>query len=221
MQSYKIYINDKPLILSSTSQVKDFVYDRETTLIARYAGNPKYLLNYIDNLEKGGKYDRILIYHQDLKKLKNDLKSLMKVIKAGGGLVENEFGEVMFIFRRGYWDLPKGKCDAKESRRKAALREVIEETGVQQISQHHLIAKTRHMYREKGTRCLKITKWYHMTAPRQSLVPQAKEQIEEAVWIKPDTFLEKYTPCYRSVQDVVKRHLEGFKKEVMIPKINP
>ena len=50
-------------------------------------------------------------------------------IQAGGGLVENEKGEILFMFRKGKWDLPKGKLDPGESYESCALREVQEETG--------------------------------------------------------------------------------------------
>ena len=47
-----------------------------------------------------------------------------------GGLVVNQYNEVLFIFRKNLWDLPKGKIEFYETLEKAALREVIEETGV-------------------------------------------------------------------------------------------
>jgi len=42
--------------------------------------------------------------------------SLFKIVKAAGGLVKNEAGEWLFIFRRGKWDLPKGKISGPKSR---------------------------------------------------------------------------------------------------------
>ena len=47
-----------------------------------------------------------------------------------GGLILNQYNEVLFIFRKNLWDLPKGKVEFYETLEKAALREVIEETGV-------------------------------------------------------------------------------------------
>ncbi len=38
--------------------------------------------------------------------------------------------EILMIFRRGKWDLPKGKLDKGESLEACALREVEEETGL-------------------------------------------------------------------------------------------
>ncbi len=34
---------------------------------------------------------------------------------AAGGWVMNEFNEVLWIFRLGVWDLPKGKVEKNES----------------------------------------------------------------------------------------------------------
>jgi len=70
----------------------------------------------------------------------------LPVIKAGGGIVTNELGELLMIFRRGKWDLPKGKLDAGETIEECALREVNEETGVQNLELGKLIAITQHEY---------------------------------------------------------------------------
>ena len=51
------------------------------------------------------------------------------LIQAAGGLVVNEKGEVLFMFRRGKWDLPKGKLDPGETLEACALREVEGRNG--------------------------------------------------------------------------------------------
>ena len=45
---------------------------------------------------------------------------------------ENLFSkkEILWIFRRGFWDLPKGKLDEGETIQTCAVREVEEETGI-------------------------------------------------------------------------------------------
>ena len=45
-------------------------------------------------------------------------------IEAAGGIVENSNGEILLIFRRGRWDLPKGHIDAGEEALQAAIREI-------------------------------------------------------------------------------------------------
>ena len=62
-----------------------------------------------------------------------------KQILAAGGLVTNAQGEILWIFRRGFWDLPKGKLDDGETIQSCAIREVEEETGIQNIKLHELL----------------------------------------------------------------------------------
>ena len=55
------------------------------------------------------------------------------MIQAAGGLVNNEKDEILMIFRRGKWDLPKGKLDKGETLEECAVREVEEETGLKKL----------------------------------------------------------------------------------------
>ena len=70
----------------------------------------------------------------------------MKKIIAAGGLVLNEKNELLMIFRRNKWDLPKGKLDEGESIEACALREVKEETGLQKLKLEKFIDITFHDY---------------------------------------------------------------------------
>jgi 8-oxo-dGTP pyrophosphatase MutT (NUDIX family) len=106
------------------------------------------------------------------------------VIQAGGGLVKNDRGEILFMFRRGKWDLPKGKVDPGESLEHCALREVTEETGVGGLTLQKFLLITRHSYEEKGKRLIKETHWWLMTTSGvQTLVPQTEEDITELRWV--------------------------------------
>ncbi|MEK9830598.1 MAG: NUDIX hydrolase, partial [Schleiferiaceae bacterium] len=39
----------------------------------------------------------------------------MKALTAAGGWVKNGRGEVLWIYRLGHWDLPKGKLESGEN----------------------------------------------------------------------------------------------------------
>jgi 8-oxo-dGTP pyrophosphatase MutT (NUDIX family) len=124
-------------------------------------------------------------------------------VQAAGGIMRNENGEVLLIFRRGRWDLPKGKVEAGESIEAAALREVEEETGMKA----EIIGQQRyygyHVYGTYGTPMLKETVWFEMRPlPGQSPHPQAEEQISQAVWVPEAEVTEKFKTSYASLQQL-------------------
>ena len=129
---YVIYINDRPLYLRAADEASPYPDGApETHLTARYSGKRKSLLNYADTLEKGSpKVTSVELVGDALDELWADFCSHYKWIEAAGGIVTHtETGKQLFIFRRGYWDLPKGKVDDEEDHPGAAVREVEEETG--------------------------------------------------------------------------------------------
>ena len=87
-----------------------------------------------------------------------------KKIIAGGGVVVNEKNQVLFIYRRKKWDLPKGKLDPGEDIKACAIREVMEETGIRNLTIGKLIIVTTHSYEEKGLNMQKETHWFEMKA---------------------------------------------------------
>ena len=110
----------------------------------------------------------------------------------------------MAIYRRGSWDLPKGKIDKGESIEAAAIREVQEETGVQQLTLGKPLLTTYHTYRLKsGKRVLKKTYWFVMQTKDLELTPQSEEDIEKAIWIKPKVFLDGRYPMYNTIRNVL------------------
>jgi 8-oxo-dGTP pyrophosphatase MutT (NUDIX family) len=128
-----------------------------------------------------------------------------KTIMAGGGLVKNEKDEILFMFRRGKWDLPKGKLDPGESLEECAIREVREETGVGGLSIVKFLLVTEHEYEERGMWILKESHWYLMKASSQEpLIPQTEEDISELRWIAPDNFNIILQNTYPSIIDVLR-----------------
>jgi 8-oxo-dGTP pyrophosphatase MutT (NUDIX family) len=127
------------------------------------------------------------------------------LIKAGGGLVRNEKGEILFIFRRGKWDLPKGKLDDGETLEQCAVREVAEETGLRDIHLDGALLVTWHTYDESGKHFLKETHWFSMTTRGdQSLTPQAEEQITELKWVGAAGLDAIMKETFPSIVDVIK-----------------
>ncbi len=126
-----------------------------------------------------------------------------ETIHAAGGIVINEENEYLFIFRKGKWDLPKGKLDEGEKTKKAAVREVEEECGISVQELGTRLCKTWHVYEERGQVVFKKTSWYNMKAPKQELIPQLEEGITEARWIAPGDFSVVKANTYPLINDVI------------------
>ncbi len=200
---YKIFINETPLFLTNTEGVLDTWKNDSKTLISNYLGKKKFLHPIIDLLEKSKKYDRVVVYGNDLEKLWQDFQSIYKIIGAAGGVVRNVKNKVLMIFRRNSWDLPKGKIDDGESPEQAAVREIQEETGLNDVKISELIAYTYHTYDMNGKRILKKTWWYAMSTTEITLTPQTSEDIEQAIWVELATFLDAKPTIYGSILDVL------------------
>ena len=124
-------------------------------------------------------------------------------VNAGGGLVANRRGDYLLISRNGLWDLPKGHRDPGEDIRVTALREVQEETGIDQLQLRDLICITDHCYRRDGIWHLKHTWWYDMlyTDPTD-LTPQREEDITKASWVAKSSLPPFLRNTYPSILEV-------------------
>jgi 8-oxo-dGTP pyrophosphatase MutT (NUDIX family) len=214
MQRYKIYINESPLILTQTSDLADETAFERSLIHAVYRGKPKMLMNYIELLEKNKHHDGIIIQADNVDQLWRDFKSLYNYIKAGGGLVLNPFGKVLLIFRRGVWDLPKGKQDPGETLAQTAVREVCEETGLIDLELIERLNNGYHCYLMSKQRTLKRTRWYLMkTNSPDQLVLQKEEGIQDAAWFDPREIPTLNMPMYNNIRDVLIR----FNNEKLLP----
>jgi len=199
---YKIHINETPLILVDIERAGDFV-PADDLLVAPYTGRRKQLLNYVDMLEKSNRFQAVVLHSADLAELWNDFRSHFKLIEAAGGVVRNPEGKVLVIYRRGYWDLPKGKIDPGESPEEAGVREVMEETGIRSADLLFFLMPTYHIYREKGKRVLKHTHWFAMEGDQQELLPEEAEKIDKAEWRALPSFLLEKPKMHANVVDLL------------------
>ena len=205
----KIYYANKPLILTNDSQS----YIKEHPVAAGYllltGAFPRNLRLAFEHL---GKATGLGVMIEDIspQALRYELHKLYKPIDAAGGVVQNEDGHILMIYRRGKWDLPKGKCDDEEDLSACALREVTEETGLQELQLGDKICDTWHIYSQYNQNLLKRTAWYHMTGNGQeTLTPQAEENIQEARWIDPSAISPMLRKTYDAIKEVLV--LAGYK----------
>jgi len=128
----------------------------------------------------------LFIFDEDLSFMWKEFKKDYKIIEASGGIVVNSSKQLLFIFRHGKWDLPKGKIEAGESREDGAQREVREECGITELDLGKYVGTTYHIYPESGEEVLKVSYWYEMFSDNTDLSPQLEEGITELGWMSPD-----------------------------------
>ena len=216
---YKIQINASQLILCKPKHLDKLRSQFPDALVAQYIGRQKYLLNYIDMLEKQKTPAAVILHYPSKKHLYHDFTTLYDRILAGGGVISNPEGKILLIFRRGYWDLPKGKRDPGEKGRQTAVREVTEETGLQELQILGKVGNTFHTYNNKGKRTLKKTKWYAMHTEKTKLTLEHEEDIERGEWVDVETALTQYTPMYSSIRAIIRRYQE--KNFLDVPTVQP
>ncbi len=133
-------------------------------------------------------------------------------IIAAGGIVMNPKQEILWIFRRGFWDLPKGKLDPGETIPQCALREVQEETGLTQIQLNEIITITYHDYFDNylNTQVTKETHWYKMSIQDlQNGIPQTEEDIEKMEWFSLDALGIPMQHTYENIKLVIAAYLKS------------
>ncbi|MCS6904237.1 MAG: NUDIX domain-containing protein [Bacteroidia bacterium] len=134
-----------------------------------------------------------------------ELSRFFCIVPAAGGIVITPSLKVLLIYRRGKWDLPKGKIDNDESAATAAQREVQEETGIQGIRLVSFLYKTYHIYEQKAQWFLKPTAWYifYCSQEDQSFTPQQAEEIEEVKWFELQELNLSQLDTYATIREIL------------------
>lgn len=202
--SQKIYYNDKPLILTTDTEA----YIDNNPVAETYSfftgATLRSFTQALQQMDRPGVKGAV-IEDASEKALQEQLHAMYSSIEAGGGIAYNEQNDILMIFRRGKWDLPKGKLDAGESIDECALREVKEETGLQQLTLGEKICDTYHIYTQKSEQMLKRTAWYRMEASATEILkPQKEENILEARWVNPKDLGPLASRSYEAIREVLK-----------------
>lgn len=198
-----IYFGDKPVFLCDeiTPLIESFRHRPDTVFIDEI--EPPAIKTLLHEIAKPECHSGIL-FSRDMNLLKKNVWKHFTVIEAAGGLISNEKDEILMIFRRGKWDLPKGKKEEDEDAETCAIREVKEETGLQEVQLKEFLITTYHTYNLFGKSILKETHWYKMeTSSLQSLKPQTEEEISDIEWVNRQSLNEKLKNTFPSVKEVI------------------
>ncbi len=200
----KIYLGNKQIILSVEPITESTNKKNEQIVLNSIEDNDVAI--FLKQMESVGTSTGIILF--DPEQALNALKKHFTIIQAAGGLIENNQQEILLIFRKGKWDLPKGKLDDGEDLETCATREVAEETGVHAEIMAPLCI-SYHTYFEKGTHILKESHWYLMKATlNEPLNPQIEEDIEKCEWVKIENLASYLENTHPSIIDVLQKGME-------------
>ena len=195
---YKVFINEKKLSINNlpNDDEKNIAYEDFATI--------EMALDILEN----SSCQSVNLYGEDPDKIWDDFHDSFTNIEAAGGIVKNDENKVLFIHRLGKWDLPKGKLEPNESLEHAAVREVEEETGIQNLKLQNFIGSTYHTYRERenNAQILKTTFWYLMkSTDSKQLIPQTEEGITKVEWKSKDEILSEVLPnTFKNIELILK-----------------
>ena len=219
-----IFVNDIPIKFKHLNNLKlkkenfDTYIDGSSGIVPKklysrvliYDASIDTIVNLLKKMTRY-KFKKIYSITLTLKNLDNDIKELkkmFKIIKAGGGVVNNNKKEILFIYRMKKWDLPKGKLDKGETIKQCAKREVEEETKVK-VSCGKKILSTWHTYTKNKKFILKKTTWYMMESIDDSkMKPQKKEKIEKVEWMKKSSVDDILLNSYKTLNYLMKNYFK-------------
>lgn len=198
---YKVFVNEKKLLLSKQSEAleKTLKYESFTTL--------EIALDLLQNTS----VKELNVYGEEIDEIWKEFKKLFRIIEAAGGIVNKPNGDILFIKRLGKWDLPKGKMEKGESREESAVREIEEETNLQNVELLDFINTTYHIYIERnGDKVLKFTHWFEMNFDGEDTSkPQLEEGITEVAWKNTLQIEEQVFPStFKNIKLIIKEFWE-------------
>lgn len=194
---YKVFVNEKKLLLSKQSEnlEKTLGYENVTSL--------EIALDLLENTS----VKELNVFGENIDEIWSEFQKLFRIIEAAGGIVSKPNGDILFIKRLGKWDLPKGKMEKGESREESAVREIEEETGLQNVELLSFINTTYHIYIERnGDKVLKCTHWFEMNFDGEDTSkPQIEEGITEVAWKHTLQIEEEVFPStFKNIQLIIK-----------------
>ena len=195
----KIYLEKRCIIICTT----DDPALADPNAICFSIGSKEDIGDLITLFETSESLQRIYIPSEDIEETYALVRGEFLEVNAGGGLVRTRRGDFLLISRNGLWDLPKGHQDPGEDISVTALREVMEETGIDNLQLKDLICITDHCYKRDGIWHLKHTWWYAMLDDKPiDLIPQTEEDITKAAWVAKSSLPAFLNNTFPSIAEV-------------------
>lgn len=135
---------------------------------------------------------------------------------AGGVVVRRVRSSTYFLLildSYGNWGLPKGHVECGESNRVAAMREVIEETGLVEVASGPTLGTIDwHYINSSGTSIHKRCEYFLMGSKEGEVTPQVSEGIVDCRWLSTNDVSR--TLKYDNVQPIIKKAMELLQSDI-------
>ena len=147
-----IFIDDRPIRIVKKKELGEMPSKEDFDLVLDARLSPLKVENFsghtciinasTDQVEKilmnlhaksGIHFHALYLIVEDRKLFKQKIVKLYQLVEAAGGVVFNQDQHVLWMYRLGKWDLPKGKLEKNEKFETAAVREVEEECNVKAV----------------------------------------------------------------------------------------
>ncbi|MEZ4950087.1 MAG: hypothetical protein R2784_11965 [Saprospiraceae bacterium] len=99
---YKIYINETPLLFLETKVELLNPFKNGNYLVMKATGKQKQLFQVIDSLEKAGRFDAVVIHHENPDSIFELFKGLFKILEAAGGIIENGNHDLLLFIEEDF-----------------------------------------------------------------------------------------------------------------------
>lgn len=132
----------------------------------------------------------------------------MKILRIrAGSVILNHKNEILLIFRKGKWDLPKGKVSKKGKLLSVAINESIEETGLKKKNLKLIKPLSKSSSVKKDGIILDYWFLLEYEGKKLELKPQTEEGISDYRWVSKKDII-KYYPYFRKyVCEVLRYYL--------------
>lgn len=203
---YKVFVNNQTIHF--VKKIELHLFDIENIDIQQFQSKRFLIENITDFLNQDIITDLYIYCPKDIAEVFSFFKSKYIEIKAGGGIVCNKKDEILMIFRRGKWDLPKGKLDKSETIADCAIREIEEETSVSELEIIRKLPDTYHIYHENEKQILKHCYWFQMRTNSESIpLPQTEEDITDVKWVEKEMLTDILKNTFPSVKFIINKFL--------------
>lgn len=205
---YKVFFNEKKISFAHQGNI---TLNKPSYIFDDFCSR-KEVRNWFFSFIKS-KENMVQLHHSNPEEFFKLFQSVFKVICAAGGVVIRK-NKLLYIYRNGKWDLPKGKVEKGETTGEAALREVEEECGISNLTIIKQLPSTFHIYQSPHKNkneewIFKKTFWFEMEYSELNFgSPQNDEGITEIKWFAKNELNEVLSNTYQSLVEIIESYLD-------------